>query len=199
MAPTRDPQATRDRILEVTAAEMAEKGFKATSLADILNKADVSKGALYHHFPNKLELGYAVFDEIYIAQFLANWNIPMGSDDPLEALSQWLKSFTEMTTLEELHAGCPICNLANEMSNVEEGFRERAFKMFVKLEERLAESFEKAKQNKQTRQDINSQATAKFVAASLQGMVTQGKYIEDIEVFRAAILCMSDYILSLKA
>ena len=66
----RDAEQTRQKILEISADEIHKNGFAATSLSSILVRCDVSKGALYHHFKNKMELGYAVFEEIYTPMFL---------------------------------------------------------------------------------------------------------------------------------
>ena len=69
----RDAELTRQKILDVSAEEIHQHGFTATSLSIILKRCGISKGALYHHFSNKMELGYAVFEEIYTPMFLSMW------------------------------------------------------------------------------------------------------------------------------
>ena len=56
----RDSEQTRQKILEVSADEIHKKGFTATSLSCILARCEISKGALYHHFANKMELGLSL-------------------------------------------------------------------------------------------------------------------------------------------
>ena len=198
MVTARDPQATRRRILEITADEMAKKGFKATSLSEILSKTDVSKGALYHHFPTKLELGYAVMDEIYIAQMLENWNIPMSAAQPLDALAEWFNGVSKKVTPESLEHGCPVNKLASEMSGTDSGFRQRIQHMYHIIENRLAEMLKTAQLNRQIKEDVVPEAVAKFIMAAFQGIASQGCYTQDIDIFRSTIACMSSYILSLK-
>jgi AcrR family transcriptional regulator len=60
----RAPEETRDAILTSAFDEMYEHGFQAASLSRILDRAGVTKGALYHHFGSKMDLGYAVVDEV---------------------------------------------------------------------------------------------------------------------------------------
>lgn len=48
--------ATRGRLIETARRLFAEKGFAATSTEEILSEADVSRGALYHHFTSKTDL-----------------------------------------------------------------------------------------------------------------------------------------------
>lgn len=47
---------TRERILRAAAACFAEKGYSGCSVQDIVERAGVSKGAMYVHFKSKAEL-----------------------------------------------------------------------------------------------------------------------------------------------
>lgn len=49
----RDSQRTRDSVLTISAKLFSEKGYAATSVADIASEADISKAAIYHYFENK--------------------------------------------------------------------------------------------------------------------------------------------------
>ncbi|MCT2593144.1 TetR/AcrR family transcriptional regulator [Streptomyces sp. N2-109] len=51
---------TRAAILEAAAAVLAERGYEAATIADILLRADVTKGALYFHFSSKEDLARGV-------------------------------------------------------------------------------------------------------------------------------------------
>lgn len=63
-----DAVANRQRILVATRRLFAEHGPAAVNMSDIVNAADVGRGTLYRHFPNKGELCLAVMDE-EIAEF----------------------------------------------------------------------------------------------------------------------------------
>ena len=56
------PEKTRQDLLEAAFEEVWQNGFRAASLDAILVRVGVTKGALYHHFHNKLELGYGVVE-----------------------------------------------------------------------------------------------------------------------------------------
>ncbi len=200
MAPPRDPEATRLHIMQVTADEMRVNGYKAASLADILSKAGVSKGALYHHFSNKQELGHAVFEEIYIKEFLEKWNMPISNpkSNPIDGLCEWIEKYAECMTLEELERGCPICNISTEMSGIDEVFRLKTMAMFETLGGRLARAFAGAKKKRIIREDVDPTAVANFLVVTIQGMKLQGKQSRDIDVFKSTVKCMAEYIQSLK-
>ncbi|MEU7601283.1 ScbR family autoregulator-binding transcription factor [Streptomyces sp. NPDC040724] len=54
---------TRRAILEAAAAVFDERGYDAATIADILARAGVTKGALYFHFSSKQELAQGVLEE----------------------------------------------------------------------------------------------------------------------------------------
>jgi AcrR family transcriptional regulator len=55
--------ATRDRILQAALEVFAEKGYHGALVDDIVRASRTSKGAVYHHFPNKEALFLALVDE----------------------------------------------------------------------------------------------------------------------------------------
>ena len=60
----RNPEQTRSIILDAAFKEVYENGFQAASLDRILANTQLTKGALYHHFPNKQAMGLALVDEL---------------------------------------------------------------------------------------------------------------------------------------
>jgi AcrR family transcriptional regulator len=64
---TADPPAeltTKQRIVAAAVELFAEQGFDATSVNQVVQRADVAKGALYHHFASKDDLLYEVYREL---------------------------------------------------------------------------------------------------------------------------------------
>ena len=55
--------ATRDRILQAALQVFAQKGYHRAAVDDIVHASSTSKGAVYHHFPNKEALFLALVDE----------------------------------------------------------------------------------------------------------------------------------------
>ena len=55
--------ATRDRILQAALQVFAERGYHRAIVDDIVRASQTSKGAVYHHFPNKEALFLALVDE----------------------------------------------------------------------------------------------------------------------------------------
>jgi AcrR family transcriptional regulator len=60
---TRKGLATRAFILQIAAEAFAENGYSETTLADLIERSALTKGAFYFHFPSKEQLAFAVFEE----------------------------------------------------------------------------------------------------------------------------------------
>jgi AcrR family transcriptional regulator len=57
-------ESTRQVLLDAARTLFGTEGYAATSLQDIVVRAGVTKGALYHHFADKRELFLAVFEDV---------------------------------------------------------------------------------------------------------------------------------------
>src|SRR5271156_5728676 len=83
----RDPERTRERLLQAAFREVYRSGFQSAGLNAILANARVTKGALYHHFSSKEVLGYAIVEEIIGPDNRGQWLRPLQKcKDPIDAL-----------------------------------------------------------------------------------------------------------------
>jgi TetR/AcrR family transcriptional regulator, transcriptional repressor for nem operon len=58
------PPTARERLLDATAEQLWEKGYAATSPADIQRAAGVGQGSMYHHFSGKADLARAAIEQL---------------------------------------------------------------------------------------------------------------------------------------
>lgn len=196
----RNPEATRKRILEAAFMEIYRKGFQGMRLDDVLNTTELTKGALYHHFPNKRALGYAVVDEVILPIMDAMWLEPLKrASDPMQGLIDVVEQLPEMKPPEIIEYGCPLNNLAQEMSPLDEGFRQRLDYVFRLWHDVTEEALERAKHQGKVRESIDSDETATFIMAALEGCIGIAKNAQSIERLRACNRGLVDYLHSLKA
>ena len=191
-----DAEQTRQNILTAAADEIHQHGFKATSLSVILNRCEISKGALYHHFTSKIELGYAVFEEIYTPMFLDLWQSALAVEDPVEGLCTFFTSMTEQMSCSEVVCGCPLNNLCEEMANVDEGFRLRILSMQEQLNQSIVDALEKI--NDDLRDGLALSQVSYFIVATLNGATTLSKSSRNKELFQQVIAELCLYIRALK-
>ncbi|MEH6594961.1 MAG: TetR/AcrR family transcriptional regulator [Colwellia polaris] len=192
----RDSEQTRHKILEVSADEIHKKGFTATSLSCILARCEISKGALYHHFANKMELGYAVFEEVYAPAFIALWQPTVEAEDPIEGLCEFFSEMSNTMSCDELVCGCPLNNLCQEMSGVDEGFRIRILAMQQQLN--LLISTNLARVSQQLQPDLDFSQVAYFIVSTFHGSSSLSKSSLNKELFDKVIKELCRYIRQLK-
>lgn len=193
----RDAEQTRKKILEISADEIHKKGFTATSLSCILARCEISKGALYYHFANKMELGYAVFEEVYAPAFIALWQPPVEAEDPIQGLCDFFSSMSKEMSCDELVCGCPLNNLCQEMSGVDEGFRIRILAMEKQLNLLIATNLLRVR--KQLQPDLDFSQVAYFIVSTFHGSSSLSKCSLNKELFDKVIKELCRYLQQLKS
>ena len=63
MAPQARSEATRQKILNAAIDLFSEVGYAAAGLGEIIERAGMTKGALYHHFDSKEALATAIIEQ----------------------------------------------------------------------------------------------------------------------------------------
>ena len=196
-ATSRDSERTRALLLQAAFEEMYRSGYRSADLDAILSAAGVTKGALYYHFDNKEALGYAVVDEVMTRDLHAKWVQPLeNAADPLGALVRIVQS--ESLKQEDVERGCPLLNLSQEMSGIDEGFRKRTAKLFKDWHDAVAEALRQGQKRKMVRNDINASETATFLIATYEGYVVLGKNSQDPRMMQSGQKRVSGHLESLR-
>ena len=148
---------SRTYILRAAYHEIHRKGYRAASLRDILARAGLSKGALYHHFSSKRALGYAVVEELITPYIRRRWVAPlMAAPDPVAALISLLEQASSRLTPEDILHGCALNNLAQEMSPIDAGFRIRLNRVFTMWRDGIAEALQRGQAAGCVRGDVDT-------------------------------------------
>jgi TetR/AcrR family transcriptional repressor of nem operon len=196
---SRESEVTRDKLLKAAFEEIYRRGFQAASLGTILAKAGVTKGALYHHFPDKAALGYAVVDEVVKGLLLERWGVlepPRG--DPVTALQAVLRGRMAKLTSREVELGCPLNNLAQEMSPLDPRFRRRVKDTFDIWTAAVAKDLERGQAEGTVRRDVDAPKTAAFVVASIEGSFGLAKGAQSVTMLRSNLEVLSSFLESLR-
>lgn len=188
---TKSPKgaATRDQILDAAARLIHLQGYHSTSLDDVLGESGVGKGNFYYHFKSKEELGYAIIDRL-VRGFLEVTLEPIFLDptrDPVEQIHTFLDRVLENQRQRKCVGGCPIGNLASELSDVHEGFRQRLAEIFVQWRATLARSIRQGQASGRLRADCNPEGAAHFLVASLEGGILMSKVTKDITAMEECV------------
>jgi TetR/AcrR family transcriptional regulator, transcriptional repressor for nem operon len=193
-------ETTRQLILQTAFQEFYRFGFQGGSLNRIVEKTGLTKGALFHHFASKQELGYAVVEEVIWPQFKATWIDPLEqSDDPIQDTKRLLLHMAEKGgPTGSLVQGCPVNNLAQEMSPLDEEFRRRLERIYAAWRLAFETALAKSIKAGRVRKDISPPKVAAFIVAALTGIIGTVKNAQDKQLLRDAGAALLDYLDSLQ-
>lgn len=123
---TRDPEKTRERLLDAAQDLILDHGFGATTVDAVTTRAGITKGAFFHHFPSKAELGlalarrYAELDEAHLRDNLAR--AEKLATDPLQQLLVFIALYEEQfAALDQPFPGCLFASFIYENKLFDEG------------------------------------------------------------------------------
>ncbi|MBI4635735.1 MAG: TetR family transcriptional regulator C-terminal domain-containing protein [Candidatus Rokubacteria bacterium] len=187
---------TREAILEAASRLIQINGYHSTSLDDVLRESGIGKGNFYYHFKSKEGLGYAILDQI-VASFLDRTVAPCFSDPggrPLAQIRCFLDRVLEAQRARNCVGGCPLGNLASELSDVHEGFRTRLARVFSAWRERLTTALGEAQARGDVGGECRPPAVAQFLVASLEGAILMTKVTKNIAVMEECVAEMKRYL-----
>ena len=197
---TRTPENTRGKILQAAFDEFYRNGFQGGSLNRIVDEARTTKGALFHHFKGKKHLGHAVVREVIHPHFKQQWSDPLAnSTDPITDLKRIFRQCAKREIADGgLVHGCPLNNLAQEMSPLDEKFRQSLEKIYFAWRETVAAAFARGIKAGEVRRDVSPRKVAAFIVAAQAGMVGTAKNAQDEELLLQTGQALFDYLDSLK-
>jgi TetR/AcrR family transcriptional repressor of nem operon len=181
--------ATRDQILNAASRLIHVQGYQSTSLDDVLRESGVGKGNFYYYFKSKEELGYAIIDRIRRA-FIERGLEPAFADtdaDPIGQLHAFFDRVLDSQRQRNCVGGCAMGNLACELSDVHEGFRQQLAGIFDVYRDHLAETIRRGQQSGRLRPDADATRVAQFLVGGLEGAILLGKVTRDITVIERCV------------
>lgn len=186
-----DPAGTRRKVLDAAAEAFQAKGYHATSIGDLVEAAGVTSGALHHHFASKKTIGLAVISERVSEAVEETWIRPIW-----EAASarQGVRSVF-MAVADELDRqgfvrGCPLNNLAHELSLADPDFRAAISLLFGRWRNAMADKV-RADQQAGMEERTDPDRFAALVVATYSGAMAMAKADQDATVLR--VCCRSDW------
>lgn len=197
MAPkkkTRNLEISRKEILDAAFFEVFTKGFQGVSVDDIVAKTKLTKGAFYHHFPTKLDLGYALVEDVITPMILDRWIRPLEAfDNPLEGILHQMKTLIGDAEPRQLAWGCPLNNLVQEMAPVDAGFRTRLEKALTLWIDEMDKHLQRARRDGYLRREIDTAQVAHFVVMSHEGFYGLLKGLRTHRAFDALYASLKTY------
>ena len=195
----RDPEGTRQSLLQAAFREVYRYGFQSAGIDTILAATNVTKGALYYHFESKEALGNAIIEEIVAEITKDRWLRPLQQSkdkNPIDALIGIVQAIPARP--KDVKRGCPLVNLTQEMSLLNEEFRKRLEKIFNAWQEGIAAALQEGQRAGTVRRDLVPEETASFLIAMVEGYEVLAKNAQDAKVWNMGIRNIVEWLRSLR-
>lgn len=192
---TRDPEKTRAHILETAFEEIYRQGFQGVSIDKIIKNTNVTKGAFFHYFSTKSELGYALVDETLREMIQERWIRPLAAyKNPVQGILKRFKKLTDEWADENLALGCPLNNLTQEMSAVDPVFREKLQAVMKMWIDETEKHLKRAQTDGYLKKSVNARALAEFIVATQEAAFAMTKTMNDRRMLTSLYNSLKEYI-----
>ncbi|MFC4011930.1 TetR/AcrR family transcriptional regulator [Nonomuraea purpurea] len=176
-----DPDVALREALEL----FWERGYEATSMADLVARLGVARASIYGTFGGKREL-YLKALELYVAD--RNVVEPLAQPGPaLPAIRTFLESYVAECLADELRRGCMVVNTAVEFGMRDAAVARKVAESWAGLEAVLAGALVRARAQGEIPAGKDPYALARFLLVLLQGVRVLGRADPDPRRLRDAV------------
>jgi TetR/AcrR family transcriptional repressor of nem operon len=193
MSPRRANPSIRSGLLQAATRLFLAKGFAGTGVEEICEVAGVTKGALFHHFESKTELGLAALDEWVRAGFQTYSVAPfLQAQRAVDRVFGYVDFTIELS--QELPIGCLIGSFAQEASSTQPELRKRCAGAFLSWSANLAAMLDDVKREAGASSAFESRSLADHFVAVFEGAQVLAKATESKRVIQQHLSHFRTYL-----
>lgn len=198
MKKTSETTNRRERLLETAQQLMRAKGYAATTIDEICAAAGVTKGAFFHYFADKQDLGKATLEGFMSAQQrkVQKSALPPNAD-PLKRVYGYVDFAIKLSRDPASRHGCLLGNFAQELSDTHHEIRDLCVQHFSQWAEVLRRDLEAAKVRYAPRAKFDTASLADHFIVVFEGALILGKAKQDMRVVEQSLRHFRNYLQSL--
>ena len=188
-------EITRQLIVDKAFSLFYENGFKPTSIEKIMDATQLTKGAFYHHFKNKQEIGLAVISQKVQRRIYEGMIAPLYDEgDAVKILKNvFIKRIQSFSLYEKQH-GCPANNLISEIGDTEAVYQQALRRIIEEWKSAIITVIEKGKKANNINHRVDSAAVAVFLISAFEGVRNMRKLYNNDEVLDGYHAALKTYI-----
>ncbi len=185
----------RNRLLDAARDVIRARGFTATSVEDLCQAAEVTKGAYFHHFKSKDALGIAAADDwsagttAFFAA--APYHAP---DDPLERVLAYVAFRKSIIEGEIAQFSCLVGTMVQEVYATSPAIREACGRSILGHAATLEADIEAARTKHRVFGNWTAESLARHTQTVIQGAFVMAKAGNDPALARESLDHLDQYI-----
>lgn len=167
---TRKGEQTKARIVVSASAELRERGVEDVRLEDVMARAKVSKGQLFHYFPAGREALMLTVVEYEAEQVLADQEPFLSNLTSWSSWQRWRDAL--VTRYLEQGMMCPFSGLLGQAGQQAPAARAVVAELMTRWQARIAQGIRSMQEIDEISRDMDADRTASALLAGIQGGVT---------------------------
>ena len=187
-------QQTKAHIVQQAAAVFNQKGYAASSIADIMQATGLKKGGIYNHFKSKDELALAAFDYAVSLMSQQMWNAVKTQTNAIQRLQGLVSSYLVYLKSPPIVGGCPILNTAIEADDTDSPLRDRASAAINSWRSLIVRIIQKGIKRGEIPATVEPDAVATIIICNIEGAIMMSQLEKNPVHLKRAIAHLQSYI-----
>lgn len=192
----KQPRQTRRTILEAAGVEFSHHGYTGSGLGAIVIRAELTKGALFHHFSDKRAMAVAWIEDLLAPEIEARWVEPLESISSLDALQVFCRA--RCMELAPDDATSVLVSMTAETAAADAVLATALDEIFARWRESLASMLERGKTEGWIHRSIQPATEAAFVVSAFAGFTITTRAHPEEGVRRTCASALEGYLETLR-
>ena len=191
----------KEKIVHESLKLFSLKGFLSTSILDILEASNTSKGGFYNHFASKEDLFFHVLDEARRIWREKNLSGLDEIEKPVEKITKLLENFRDkyLKDVENFPGGCIFITFSVELDDQRPHLSKEVNKGFIGLKAMLKRLLDEGKELGELNNDVNTGAITEMLFAGMLGASVIYRVDKLTKSVDRSINSLIDYLEKLRA
>lgn len=188
---------TKEKLLDGALELMLTKGFAATTIDEVCERAGVTKGGFFHYFQSKDQLGKEVLERFCASGRNMHEAFCGRETDPLKRVYRYIDGAIATTQDPAMSRGCLLGLFSQELCDTHPQIRQACKRGFEDWANEFAGELAKAKATRAPRASFEPQELAEHLIAVMEGSMILGKAKGDMTVVARNLRHYKAYVKSL--
>jgi TetR/AcrR family transcriptional regulator, transcriptional repressor for nem operon len=163
-----------EQVMEAVINAFWERGYEATSLADLMEVTGLKKGSIYKAFGDKHSLFLQALQSYLARVYIATREV-FNNSDPEAAISNWFELLSDTAINSEVNKGCFAINSTMEMAPHDPDAAKMLEYQYSRIGKLLENAIERGQQTGVFRQDLSAKELGQMLLITASGILASSR------------------------